>query len=375
MDAKRTPSRRRGKPIRLLDEEVAFIGVDVHKKTYSVCVYTEERDIVTTWVQPSDPAALAARLGAVRAQVARVVYEAGPTGYGLARHLRAADFPVDVVAPSKTPAPRSRSGKGDRRDAKDLARLAAKDMLTPIYVPTAEQEADRQLARRREQLARQVRRVKHRIKSFLLQHGLPGFGGWTHEAIGRLRSVPLCPQLRFCLDSQLADLEHAQAQLQAAEREVARLARSERHAPVVEALRRVPGVGVVTAMAIRTELLEPERFTGPAQVASFTGLAPCVRRSGEQIRSGPILKTGSRSLRRLLVEAAWRWKSRDPAAGRLFSRLLRATASSKKAIVGVARHLVILLWRILTGRIDYRLGRAPEEARPPDRGPAAVAAS
>ena len=373
MDAKRTPSRRRGKPIRLLDEEVAFIGVDVHKKTYSVCVYTEERGIVTTWIQPPDPAGFAARLEPVRAQVAWVVYEAGPTGYGLARHLRASDFPVDVVAPSKTPAPRTRSGKGDRRDAKDLARLAAKDMLTPIYVPTVEQEADRQVARRREQLARHVRQVKHRIKSFLLQHGLPGFSEWTLEAIKRLRTLPLCPQLRFCLDSQLAELDHAQAQLKAAEREVARLARSERHAAVVEALRRVPGVGVVTAMAVRTELLEPERFTGSAQVASFTGLAPCVRRSGDRTRSGPILKTGSRSLRRLLVQAAWQWKKRDPVAGKLFSRLLRATASSQKAIVGVARRLAILLWRILTGRIEYRLDRAPEEARPPEPEPAAAA--
>ena len=100
-----------------------------------------------------------------------------------------------------------------------------------------------------------------------------------------------------------------------------------------------------------------------------------MRRSGDRTRSGPILKTGNRSLRRLLVEAAWQWKKRDPVAGKLFRRLLRATANSQKAIVGVARRLAILLWRILTGRIQYRLDRAPEEARPPEPESAAAATS
>ena len=345
--------RRVGKEIRLLDEEVAFVGVDVHKKTYSVCVYTEQRGAVASWTQPASPVALVRRLEPVRAQIAWIVYEAGPTGYALVRQLRAADFPTDVIAPSKTPSAPGRSGKGDRRDAAELAFLASKRMLTAIYVPTPEEEADRQVVRRRSQLARDLRRSKHRIKSFLLQHGLPGFEHWSKKAVEALHTLSLCPYLRFCLDSHLADYDHLRAQLDAADRQVAEVARTERHAAPVELVCRVPGVGPVVAMTVRTELPRPERFQRPEQVASFTGLAPCVRQSGERTRNGPILKTGSRSLRSVLVEAAWQWVRRDPAANALYRDLLAATASPNKAIVGVARHLAILLWTILTTGAVY----------------------
>jgi len=336
-----------------VEEERAFVGVDVHKATYSVCVYTERRGAVASWVQPASPETLVRRLEAVRAQIAWVVYEAGPTGYGLVRHLRATAFSSDVIAPSKTPSAPGRSGKGDRRDAGQMAFLAAKGMLTPIYVPTPEEEADRQVVRRRNQVARELRRTKHRIKSFLLQHGLPGFGHWSRKAVETLRTLSLCWQLRFCLDALLADYEHLVAQVDAADAQVAELARTERHATAAEGVCRVPGVGPAVAMTMRTEVLHPERFDGPEAVASFTGLAPCVRQSGERTRSGPILKTGNRFLRCLLIEAAWQWVRHDPGAKALYRHLLAATASPNKAIVGVARHLAILLWRILTTGLVY----------------------
>jgi transposase len=361
MGSKVTRSADTGKGIRLLDGERAFVGVDVHKKSYSVCLWTEERGAVASWVQPARPAALAARLEPIRAQVAWVVYEAGPTGYGLVRHLRAAEFPADVIAPSKTPSAPGRSGKGDRRDAAQVAFLAAKRMLTAITVPTPEEEADRQVVRRRNQLARELRRTKHRIKSFLLQHGLPGFERWSRKAVEALRTLALGPGLRWSLDSLLADYDHLRAQLKAADGQVAQLARTERHAAAVELVCHVPGVGPTVAMTVRTEVLHPERFEGPEQVASFTGLAPCVRQSGERTRSGPILKTGNRFLRCLLVEAAWQWVRHDPAAKALYRHLVAATASPNKAVVGVARHLVILLWRILTTGAVYTPPPAVED--------------
>lgn len=346
-------SRRMSKELRLVDNEVAFVGVDVHKKTYAVCVWTEEREAVASWVQPARPALLAERLEPVRAQIAWVVYEAGPTGYALVRHLRSGGFRTDVIAPSRTPHAPGRSGKGDRRDAAQMAVLAAKGMLTRIHVPTPEEEADRQVVRRRNQLGRELRRTKHRIKSFLLQHGLPGFEHWSRAALEALDALALGPHLRFCLDSLLADYAHLRAQLAAADAHVAELARTERHATAVELVRRVPGVGPTVAMTVRTELVRPARFDTPQQVASFTGLAPCVRQSGERTRSGPILKTGNRVLRSLLVEAAWQWVRHDPAAKALYRHLAAATATPNKAIVGVARHLIILLWRILTTGIVY----------------------
>jgi transposase len=353
MGKKVARSGRVGKEIGLLDGERAFVGVDVHKKSYSVCVWGEVQGPVCQWVQPANPAALARRLEPVGARVARVVYEAGPTGYALVRHLRACGFGADVIAPSRTPNQPGRRGKGDRRDAAELAFLAARDMLTPIYVPTPQEEADRQVVRRRNQLARDLRRAKHRIRSFLLQHSLGVLDSWSREAVDELRSLALGAELRLCLDSMLSDYDYLRGQLQAVERHVAELARGERHARGMRLLESVPGVGTITAMTFQTELPRPERFKMAEAVASFTGLAPCVRQSGQRTRSGPILKTGNRFLRCLLIEAAWRWKRYDPAARELFNHLLSRTASPNKAIVGVARHLAILLWVIVTAGAPY----------------------
>jgi transposase len=122
----------------------------------------------------------------------------------------------------------------------------------------------------------------------------------------------------------------------------------DRHGVAVALLRKVPGVGPVTAMTFRTEVLRPERFRRGEQVASYVGLAPSVRRTGKTVHRGPITKAGSARLRTVLVEAAWQWIRYDPGAKKVFKRLVAATGNIQKAIVAMARRLAIVLWRILT---------------------------
>src|SRR4051812_37891693 len=102
---KLSASRTSADPIRLEPGEAAHVGVDVHKATYHVAVLGDRRGLLATWVQPARPEALAERLGPIREQVACVAYEAGPTGFRLARHLLAAGLPAQVIAPSKLLAP------------------------------------------------------------------------------------------------------------------------------------------------------------------------------------------------------------------------------------------------------------------------------
>ena len=130
-----------------------------------------------------------------------------------------------------------------------------------------------------------------------------------------------------------------------------------RHRKKVEVLRSVPGVGVVTAMTFQTELLGPQRFTQPGEVAKMIGLAPLVQESGERRREGSLIKAGNWRLRTILVEAAWRWVRQDDGAKTLYRRCVRNTGDGKKAIVAVARKLAIMLWRMVTREEMYR-GRA-----------------
>jgi transposase len=377
MENKVAGSRRVGKELRLLPEEAAFVGVDVHKRSYHVSVWTELREWVAQWTQPADPEALCRRLEAVRRQVAHVVYEAGPTGFALARLLRGHGFAADVVAPSKTPVASGRTNKSDRRDSGRLCFFDAKGMLSPIYVLTVQEEADRQVLRGREQRLGDVGRTQRRIKSLLLQYGLAepaGLKNWSHAAVRELRELELVEELRFCLGQLLDELDHGRTQMAAAKERVRRLAASGRHAAAMALLCSVPGVGLITAMTFLTELPHPERFTRPEAIAAITGLAPQVRRSGETAKGGPILKAGNSHLRRVLVQAAWQWVRRDPAARGLFGHLVGETGCAQKAIVGVARHLAILLWHLVTTQSAYTPGRlesepwGPADAPDPARG-------
>jgi transposase len=344
--------------LRLDTGETAHVGVDVHKASYHVAVVTDLRGLVATWTQPASPDLLVERLQPIGSQVARVVYEAGPTGFALVRRLRAAELKAEVIAPSKIPTMPGPEAKSDRLDGRKLAVFAQEGLLRPVRVPDEPEEADRQVVRLREQLARKLRVIQQQIKALLLQHGIAepdGLTHWTAAAVDALRELPLNAELRFCLDVMLDERQHAVEQVARATRRLEELAKAERHRSTVATLRTVPGVGPITAMTFRVELHDPARFRDGGQVARMIGLAPQVLRSGPTRREGRLLKSGDARLRTVLVEAAWRWVAGDEVAKAKYRRLVASTGSGKKAIVGMARRLAILLWRLSVRNEPYRV--------------------
>ena len=163
----------------LLKKSRFFVGVDVHKRSYHVSLWNEEHGLLDSWVQPASPSILITKLKPFAINVAKIVYEAGPTGFTLVRTLRLADFSADVIAPSKMLVAPGPEAKSDRIDSRRLAMYAAKNLLTAINVPTVEQEADRQIVRLREQMVRKSRSIQQQIKSFLLMHGIDEPAGLT----------------------------------------------------------------------------------------------------------------------------------------------------------------------------------------------------
>jgi transposase len=348
--------RRAADALRLAEGERVHVGVDVHKATYSVAIYGGDRGLLATWTQPAEPEVLLGRLRPIRGQVAEVVYEAGPTGFTLARRLEAEGIAVLVIAPSQLLTPAGQEAKSDRIDCRRLAWMSQKGLLRPVYVPTEQQEADRQVMRLRERFVRKARTVQQQIKSLLLVHGITqpeGLEHWRKAGIEALRRLALGEELRFCFDVLLDELEHARGQVARITGRLERLAEAERHKGAVAALRTVPGVGPVTAMAFRLELPEPTRFGHAGQVSKMLGLAPMVRQSGQSRREGGLLRGGNARLRTALVESAWRWVARDESARAVYRRLVGNTGSGKKAIVAMARRLGVLLWRLSTRGQPY----------------------
>jgi transposase len=114
--ARRSGDQKAGSGLRLVRGERVFVGVDAHKRDYHVAVWSEERELIATWVQPASAVVLIRRLARHIERVEQVVYEAGPMGYGLVRALRGAGFRAEVIAPSEVPAAPGGRAKSDRLD-------------------------------------------------------------------------------------------------------------------------------------------------------------------------------------------------------------------------------------------------------------------
>lgn len=347
--------------IQVLIGEMIFIGIDVHKLTYHVAVWSRERGLLASWVQPSDGRVLHERVCEIPFCQLKIVYEAGPTGFGLARQLKNWGYRVEVIAPSHIPQLPGRQAKTDRLDCKKLAMLSAKGMLGKIYIPSEQEEADRQGVRYREQLVRKRRRCMVQIKSYLLQHGIAepaGLKDWSAYAVVALRQLELGEEIGFCLNALLDELDWFNQQVRKASSHIRALSRTDRHQQAFQHLCSIPGVGLITAMTFRTEFPEPQRFDKPEQVSRIIGLAPSIWKSGQTERKGPIMKSGNSRVRAVLVEAAWRWIRIDASAKKTFGRILGNTGDSKKAIVAMARRLAICMWRISVRQTDYQMQAA-----------------
>jgi len=335
--------------IKFTKDDDLYVGIDVHKESYGVALWLNGTPAID-FLMPADNAKLLKLLEKVRIAVKRVVYEAGPTGYTLARTLRKANIPTAVVAPSKTPRQSARDSKTDLLDAKTLARYAAKGLLRPIAIPTRQQEADRQLTRTRDQLVSKQSRLKLQIKSFLLQHGIkqpPALRIWSAKAFKQLSALRLSKQLRLCLDLLAQELQFLQNQLTTIQERLKDNFDKGKHARDVALLKTHPGVGPVIARQYTAELFSPKRFKHKTEVAKYVGLAPTIIQSGQSRRDGPITKTGRPQLRSNLIQGAWIWIRRDPQAHKTFNRILYNTANKNKAITAMARRLAVHLWKML----------------------------
>ncbi|HUY58244.1 MAG TPA: IS110 family transposase [Solirubrobacteraceae bacterium] len=253
----------------------------------------------------------------------RVAYEAGPTGFGLARALAAAGVGCVVAAPGKIERPAQDRVKTDRRDAERLVRLLMVGSLYPVRVPSTEEEALRDLVRAREDVRGDLMRARHRMSKLLLRHEIvfegPG-SNWTtrhREWLGRLELSDRGAQVTL-LD-YLGAIDALIVRRDALEGTIGELVPSSPWAQSVARLRCLRGMDTLSAVGLCAEIGDWRRFARAGQLMSYVGLVPSEDSSGERRRQGSITKTGSRHARRLLVECAWHYR-RAPAKGAALKR-------------------------------------------------------
>jgi transposase len=323
-------------------KSTTIIAFDQHAATTVAAVLLPGQRTSAVHTLSSDVATLLRFVERVRRQSPVVCcYEAGPCGFELQRALIAQEVPCDVIAPALIPRRPGDRVKTDRRDASQLAILYRAGALTPIHIPTEQEEAARDLLRCREDIRADLLRARHRLSKFLLRHGRRFTGtkkAWSkrHATWLRAQTWPL-PALEQTYAAYLRAVEEALARLATVEQDLQALLELEPLRPRVQRLRCFRGINDLTALTIAAELGDPRRFPTAPSTMAYVGLVPSEHSSGAKRAHGAITKTGNAHLRRVLVEAAWHYRHR-PFVGRALQRRQRGAPPQVIAHAWRAQH-------------------------------------
>jgi len=339
---------------RVLGERV-FVGVDLHKRKWHVTIRTVDVELFSGSLPASWPA-LRRLVDRYKGKQVQVVYEAGYFGFWL--YDRLVEYGVDclVTPPSLVPLEYGNRVKTDRRDSRKLAHLLAKGLLKRVWVPSEEERYHRQVPRRRRQLIGDRVRTQNRIKSELTFYGIDlptPKGKWTQIYFDNLRRVRFRNRwMQESFNRLLEQYDFVSGLIDKQTRILKDLAKTPLYRERVKILTSIPGVGVITAMEILLELQDVARFRRADQLAAYVGLTPSQYTSADKIRMGRITGIGKNSVRVALVEASW-WLIRKDKAMRIKYEEIKARAGAKRAIVAVARHLLVRMRRMLLDNSPY----------------------
>jgi transposase len=355
-----------------------LVGLDVHaRQTHATVLDRESGELAARRLRGAPEEAVLPFLERLRRPVL-AVYEAGPTGFGLAREAMRRDFDVRVVAPGSIPRAPGDRVKTDSRDSLRLLRLLAAGELSFVFVPSVEDERFRDLVRAIDDLRCDLMRARHRLSKFLLRTGQRYEQGraWTvgHRAWLRALSFENDACGQATLVDYLSAVEFLDGRRHALIASLEQAVPGSSHAETIARLRCFRGIETLSAAGLCAEVGSFARFRRPTQLSGFLGIVPSERTSGDARRQGSITKAGSPHARRLLIEAAHHYRHRptvgvtlqrrqaghDPriieiawrAQRRLHQRWQRLRLERRKptcvVAVAVARELAAFLWEAAT---------------------------
>ena len=366
---------------------IIYVGMDVHKDSYSLCCFNPSKNQYFGEVTiPADYKRIVKYLHKLNEQNAnsleyRLCYEAGCLGYVLRQKLEDEGFNCVIVAPT-TLLKDNRRVKTDRRDARSLAQNLAFGTCSLVRIPNQEDNMVREYLRMRDDHKREFKRIKQEILSFLLRNGYySDKTPWTIAHLNWIKDLCLPGYLGEVLNAYMETYRTLSERLERMETRIEEIAHEERYKERVGHLCCFKGVRTITAMTIIAEIGDCHRFHSPKNFMSYLGLVPGEHSSGDSTKHLSITKAGNSHVRRILTESAQsivrgqigskskQLKSRqsgqseavinyaDRAAIRLQKRYKKLTERGMKhnvTITAVAREFAGFIWGMETGNMERR---------------------
>lgn len=332
-----------------------YVGVDLHKKVIMVCVMDANRKIShRVKLYPNEPHRIVEFFESLGEY--RVVFEATASYRWFAELLEPTAEEIVLANPAKLRVIAESTKKTDKLDAQILAEFLARDMIPRSHMPTPRQRQHRALVRHRDHPRKRETSVKCKIRHVLADYNADRKDLFSTQC-GReyLKTVKLDEVDRFRLEDLWSEWESVQERKK---KTAAKIRAFAKKAPQAEKearqlVKTAPGVGVVTAEVVLSELGDVRRFRNAKAVRAYAGLVPSVRQTGgKRSKDGHITKQGSGLLRWALVEAAWRLKNSSPQWESKYERIMKRSGK-KRAAVAIARKLLCVLYAMLRDSRPY----------------------
>jgi transposase len=337
-----------------------FIGLDVHKHyLVAIGVDAELKQVLgprrvqlrhlDSWMR-----------GALARQDA-VVLEMTTNAFHLHDDLLPHVHSVTLVHPPEVQLITRAQVMTDKRAALILARLHAKGLIPPVWVPPLEVRDHRALVAHRAKMVRLSTQAKNRLHAVLHRHHLPPPEGglFTPDQHDWWFSLDVTPAERVRIQSNLDTLAFAQSQVALLEETLTALAAQDERVPL---LIQLPGIGLITAMTLLAAIGDIARFPTAKKLVGYSGIGSRVHDSGQSRRTGRMTKAGRRDIRTAMIEAAHAASRSHPHWKAELARL-EPRRGHNKAIVAIARKLLVAVWYVLTAGCADRFAQPDQVAR------------
>ncbi len=335
-----------------LKKTMVHAGLDLSRRRLDVQLVSETGERLGSTAVVPDAGGLSTLAGWVRewyGQPVRAAIESMTGARFVHDQLELAGWQVELADAQKVRGVAPLACKTDRIDAWVLAELSRRDLVPMVWLPDPAVRGERERARWRLHLVRHRTALKNRIHQTLISFGhqcpvadLFGKGG---RAL--LDSLQLPEPWLGTVTASLRLIDDLERQVLECERELRHLGATH---PYVPLLTTIPGIAWVLGYTIAAEIGDIARFGSPTKLCGYSGLCPFVRQSGRRDDRGPLAKTGPKSLRWALIEAA-QTAARHPVFAQRYQttkRRLGRQRGSKVATVDIARKLAEAVWYMLT---------------------------